>query len=48
MILINGEQRDTLEITDRGLHYGDGLFETLEIIQGQPVFLTQHYQNQKS
>lgn len=42
MILINGEQRDTLEITDRGLHYGDGLFETLEIIQGQPVFLTQH------
>ncbi|MCF7971999.1 MAG: aminodeoxychorismate lyase [Methylococcaceae bacterium] len=42
MILINGEQRDTLEITDRGLHYGDGLFETIEIIQGQPVFLTQH------
>ncbi|MDF1583420.1 MAG: aminodeoxychorismate lyase [Methyloprofundus sp.] len=42
MILINGEQRDTLEITDRGLHYGDGLFETIEIVQGQPVFLTQH------
>jgi len=42
MILINGEQRDTLEITDRGLHYGDGLFETIEIIQGQPVFLAQH------
>ena len=42
MILINGEHKNSLDVTDRGLHYGDGLFETIEIIQGQPVFLQQH------
>lgn len=42
MILINGRLKNTLEITDRGLHYGDGLFETIEVIRGQPVFLAQH------
>ncbi|WP_428356597.1 aminodeoxychorismate lyase [Methyloprofundus sp.] len=42
MILINGELKNTLTITDRGLHYGDGLFETIEVVQGQPVFLRQH------
>ena len=40
--LVNGEQQNTVAVTDRGLHYGDGLFETIEIIRGQPVFLTQH------
>lgn len=44
MILINGKQATTIEATDRGLHYGDGLFETIEIINEQPVFLTQHLQ----
>jgi len=42
VILINGKQTTTIEATDRGLHYGDGLFETIEIINEQPVFLTQH------
>ncbi|MBE9532696.1 MAG: aminodeoxychorismate lyase [Proteobacteria bacterium] len=42
MILINGECKTTVDATDRGLHYGDGLFETIEISQGQPVFLQQH------
>jgi len=42
VILINGKQATTIEATDRGLHYGDGLFETIEIINEQPVFLTQH------
>lgn len=42
MILINGKQTTTIEATDRGLHYGDGLFETIEVINEQPVFLTQH------
>ncbi len=42
MILINGKLKKTLEITDRGLHYGDGLFETIEVIHGQCVFLRQH------
>ncbi len=42
MVLVNGKQQQTIAVTDRGLHYGDGLFETIEIIRGQPVFLTQH------
>ena len=27
-VLINGETKDTINIFDRGLQYGDGLFET--------------------
>ncbi len=42
MMLINGEQQTAIDTTDRGLQYGDGLFETIEVIQQQPVFLTQH------
>jgi 4-amino-4-deoxychorismate lyase len=42
MILINGEEIDTVSANDRGFQYGDGLFETLEVINGQPVFLEQH------
>lgn len=33
--LLNGEARDSLSIHDRGLHYGDGLFETLAVINGE-------------
>jgi len=42
MVLINGQLVTQIDCTDRGLHYGDGLFETLEIVQGSPVFLQQH------
>ncbi len=42
MILVNGESRHYIEITDRGFQYGDGLFETIEIKAGHPVFLQQH------
>jgi len=42
VILINGKQTTTIEAIDRGLHYGDGLFETIEIINERPVFLAQH------
>ncbi len=42
MFLLNGHDNNSLPISDRGLHYGDGLFETLEILQGQPLFLSQH------
>ena len=42
MILVNGECREHIEISDRGFQYGDGLFETIAVINGQPVFLDRH------
>jgi len=42
MILINGKKTSLLEFSDRGFQYGDGLFETVEVINGQPVFLKLH------
>lgn len=42
MILINGERRNHIDISDRGFQYGDGLFETIEVRNGKPVFLNQH------
>lgn len=44
MILINGIESNHLPINDRGLQYGDGLFETIEINAGRPVFLDRHLQ----
>ncbi|MBI5463182.1 MAG: aminodeoxychorismate lyase [Gammaproteobacteria bacterium] len=42
--LINGEPGDTLAISDRGLHYGDGLFETLAVRDGVCEFWDRHMQ----
>ncbi len=44
MYLLNGEIKRCVEFSDRGFQYGDGLFETIEIINGSPVFLNQHLQ----
>ena len=33
-----------LSVHDRGLHYGDGLFETIVCLRGQPRFLRDHLQ----
>lgn len=41
-MLINGEHTDSIHIADRGLQYGDGLFETIAVNRKQPVFLSQH------
>lgn len=42
MLLVNGEYQEAIPATDRGIQYGDGLFETVEIRAGRPVFLKQH------
>ena len=42
MILINGVEADHIAVNDRGFQYGDGLFETIEVLDGQPIFLEQH------
>ena len=40
--LINGELQDHVSIRDRGFQYGDGLFETLAVTKGKPVFWERH------
>ncbi len=42
MILVNGQYNDYIPISDRGFQYGDGLFETIEVIKTKPIFLKQH------
>jgi len=42
MILINGENKSNIEVTDRALQYGDGLFETIAIKSGKAQFLDRH------
>jgi 4-amino-4-deoxychorismate lyase len=40
--MINGEVREMLPATDRALHYGDGLFETVAVVNGQPRLWVAH------
>ncbi len=42
MMLVNGEQQSTLSVLDRGLHYGDGLFETIALRSGVLEFWGAH------
>ena len=39
---INGQPGREIDVTDRGLAYGDGLFETIAIRAGEPRFLAHH------
>jgi 4-amino-4-deoxychorismate lyase len=48
MILINGEYKDHIDVTDRGFQYGDGLFETIAIRDGKAVFWDQHWDRLQS
>jgi 4-amino-4-deoxychorismate lyase len=42
VIMINGEMKGLLPATDRGLHYGDGLFETIAVINGSLCLWSAH------
>jgi 4-amino-4-deoxychorismate lyase len=42
-VWINGSEGSCIDPADRGLAYGDGLFETLRIEQGRAIFLEQHF-----
>lgn len=44
MMLVNGTQQKNLPVSDRGFQYGDGLFETIEVLNGQLVFFEAHLQ----
>ncbi len=41
---INGCPADQVSSSDRGLHYGDGLFETITCLNGRPRWLPLHLQ----
>lgn len=41
-VLIDGTPRASVDAGDRGLLYGDGLFETIAVVGGRPRFLDWH------
>jgi 4-amino-4-deoxychorismate lyase len=41
-VLLNGRDAQEVSPFDRGLHFGDGLFETIACRRGRPRFLTLH------
>ena len=41
-ILINGIEGQSLDVADRGLAYGDGLFETIAVRDGKPMLWKEH------
>ena len=44
LVLVNGVAGATVDPFDRGLLYGDGLFETLAVTNGRPRFLDWHFE----
>jgi 4-amino-4-deoxychorismate lyase len=42
LVLINGRASAEVSALDRGLHFGDGLFETIGCVEGAPRFLELH------
>jgi 4-amino-4-deoxychorismate lyase len=40
--LLNGVSADSISIYDRGLAYGDGLFETMAVNAGEPLLFAEH------
>lgn len=38
LILVDGQPADSLPAMDRGLMYGDGVFRTLKLLDGEPVW----------
>ena len=39
---VDGQPAASLPLVDRGLAYGDGLFETMAVQNGRPVLLERH------
>jgi 4-amino-4-deoxychorismate lyase len=44
MLLLNGESRHCIKVSDRGLQYGDGVFETVDVLNSKPLFFERHLQ----
>lgn len=43
-VLINGQAQSEISVLDRGLLYGDGLFETIRVARGKVCLWSQHMQ----
>lgn len=43
MTLVNGQPCESIDARDRGLAYGDGVFRTLRMQAGQPVWWSDHF-----
>lgn len=43
-VRVNGAPASDVSVIDRGLHYGDGLFETIACTNGRPRLLERHLQ----
>lgn len=41
-MLVDGQSHDTIPASDRGLAYGDGLFETIAVVDGRPLAFDAH------
>ena len=41
-ILINGKPGESVSVFDRGFQYGDGIFETLAVANGEPLLWERH------
>jgi len=44
VILVNGREQTHIAVGDRGLQYGDGLFETIAVVAGRPRWWQRHWQ----
>ena len=42
--MVNGVQSSLIDVTDRGLQFGDGVFETIRVHRGIPVWWQMHMQ----
>jgi 4-amino-4-deoxychorismate lyase len=47
LCLVNGKQQDYIDVESRGLAYGDGLFTTAKILNGNIQYLTAHIERLK-
>lgn len=46
-MLINGQPRDAISVEDRGLLYGDGVFETILYLDGNAILFDEHFSRLK-
>lgn len=45
---VNGISTDQIKVADRGFCYGDGVFETIAVVDGRPQLLSQHLSRMRS